>query len=135
MKVNPVDKYVGLKLKIRRIYLGISQNKIGEMTNVTFQQIQKYEKGTNRIGCSRLYEFAKILRVPISYFFDGYENSNSITSIISDDIASISLSDDNIEEKEVLSLIKSFTKIKSKNIRKNIISLIKSLNSKNNNIE
>ena len=71
---NPVDIYVGSRLRMRRTMLGLSQNKIGEMIGVTFQQIQKYEKGINRMGSSRLYQFAKILLVPISYFFDGYEN-------------------------------------------------------------
>ena len=61
MTSNPVDVYVGTRLKIRRLELGLSQNKIGEMTGITFQQVQKYEKGSNRIGSSRLYEFAKIL--------------------------------------------------------------------------
>ena len=61
MSANPVDVYVGTRLKIRRNELGLSQNEIGKMTGITFQQIQKYEKGSNRIGSSRLYEFAKIL--------------------------------------------------------------------------
>ena len=63
MSANPVDVYVGTRLKIRRNELGLSQNEIGKMTGITFQQIQKYEKGSNRIGSSRLYEFAKRVNV------------------------------------------------------------------------
>ena len=76
---NPVDIYVGSRLRMRRTMLGLSQNKIGEMIGVTFQQIQKYEKGINRMGSSRLYQFARILFVPISYFFDGYEDEQNCT--------------------------------------------------------
>ena len=70
MAANPIDVYVGTRLKIRRNELGLSQNEIGRLTGVTFQQIQKYEKGSNRIGSSRLYEFAKILKRLVSYLFE-----------------------------------------------------------------
>ena len=69
MATTSVDEYVGLKLKIKRSAMGITQNELGDMIGITFQQIQKYEKGANRIGAGRLFEFATILNVPISYFF------------------------------------------------------------------
>ena len=117
MSTNPVDVYVGTRLKIRRLELGYSQNKIGEMTGITFQQVQKYEKGLNRIGSSRLYEFAKILKVPVSYFFEQYELTFGNNGILADNKASF---DDNTEisEKEILTLIKNFTAIKDPSIRK-----------------
>ena len=127
MNVNPIDKYVGLKLKMRRSFLGISQHKLGEITGVTFQQIQKYEKGTNRIGSSRLYEFSKILMVSINYFFDGFEDSSSVTSILNDNEASIIESNSNVDEKEILALVKYFTRIKDKNTRKSVLNLARSL--------
>ena len=68
---NPIDVHVGLQLRRRRTLLGISQHHLGEMVGVAFQQIQKYEKGTNRVGCSRLFDFSRVLDVPIGYFFDG----------------------------------------------------------------
>lgn len=129
MASNPVDVYVGTRLKIRRVELGFSQNKIGEMTGITFQQVQKYEKGSNRIGSSRLYEFAKILKVPVSYFFEQYELTFGNNGILSDNRASF---DDNkdISEKEILTLIKNFSAIKDPNIRKSIITLAKTLSKK-----
>ena len=69
-RFHPVDIHVGARLRQRRHLVGLSQSKLGESVGLTFQQIQKYERGTNRISSSRLYEFAKVLAVPVSYFFD-----------------------------------------------------------------
>jgi len=66
---SPIDIHVGNRLRARRMLLGISQEKLGEAVELTFQQVQKYERGANRIGASRLYEFSRILDVPVSYFF------------------------------------------------------------------
>lgn len=134
MTSNPVDVYVGTRLKIRRLELGLSQNKIGEMTGITFQQVQKYEKGSNRIGSSRLYEFAKILKVPVSYFFEQYELTFGDNGVLSDNRASF---DDkyNVSEKEILTLIKNFSAIKDPNVRKSIISLAKTLSKKEDETE
>ena len=68
---NPVDKYVGSRVRMRRIMLGMSQEKLGEALGLTFQQIQKYEKGTNRVGASRIQQIAEILQVPVSFLFEG----------------------------------------------------------------
>src|SRR6185295_6697928 len=68
---NPVDKYVGSRVRMRRIMLGMSQEKLGEALGLTFQQIQKYEKGTNRVGASRLQQISEILQVPVSFLFEG----------------------------------------------------------------
>lgn len=70
---HPVDRHVGSKMRERRIEIGMSQERLAAALGVTFQQVQKYERATNRIGASRLYELAQILRVPIGYFFEGYE--------------------------------------------------------------
>src|SRR5919199_2768042 len=67
---DPVDVQVGARLRLRRKMLGLSQEKLGEMIGLTFQQVQKYERGANRIGASRLYELSRILDVPVSFFFD-----------------------------------------------------------------
>ena len=69
-KSHPVDVHVGARMRQRRTLLGMSQEKLGTAVGLTFQQIQKYERGSNRIGSSRLFEFAKVLDVPVSYFFD-----------------------------------------------------------------
>lgn len=68
---NPVDRHVGSRVRMRRILIGMSQEKLGEALGLTFQQVQKYEKGTNRIGASRLQHIARHLGVPVEYFFDG----------------------------------------------------------------
>ena len=75
---NPVDKYVGSRVRMRRIMLGMSQEKLGEALGLTFQQIQKYEKGTNRISASRLFQFAQILGVDIPYFFQGADADTAL---------------------------------------------------------
>jgi transcriptional regulator with XRE-family HTH domain len=68
---NPIDKHVGSRVRMRRMMLGMSQEKLGDALGLTFQQVQKYEKGTNRIGASRLQQISHILQVPVSFFFDG----------------------------------------------------------------
>ncbi len=67
---NPVDVHVGARLRVRRTLLGMNQTKLGEAIGVSFQQMQKYERGTNRISASRLYDLARLLDVPVEYFFD-----------------------------------------------------------------
>src|SRR3972149_1752114 len=68
---NPIDKHVGSRVRMRRMMLSMSQEKLGDALGLTFQQVQKYEKGTNRIGASRLQAIANILQVPVSFFFEG----------------------------------------------------------------
>ena len=68
---NPIDKHVGSRVRMRRMMVSMSQEKLGEKLGITFQQIQKYEKGTNRIGASRLQQIANVLGVPVGFFFEG----------------------------------------------------------------
>src|SRR5579863_7500014 len=68
---NPIDKHVGSRVRMRRMMLGMSQEKLGNSLSLTFQQVQKYEKGTNRIGASRLQQISHILQVPVAFFFEG----------------------------------------------------------------
>src|SRR5713101_6435810 len=68
---NPIDKHVGSRVRMRRMMLGMSQEKLGDALALTFQQVQKYEKGTNRIGASRLSQISQILQVPVAFFFEG----------------------------------------------------------------
>src|SRR5258708_29733528 len=68
---NPIDKHVGSRVRMRRMMLGMSQEKLGDALSLTFQQVQKYEKGTNRIGASRLQQISQILQVPVAFFFEG----------------------------------------------------------------
>ena len=72
-EANPIDVYVGNRLRLRREMLKISQAKLASLLGVTFQQIQKYEKGTNRIGASRIWDMALVLKVPVDYFYEGID--------------------------------------------------------------
>jgi transcriptional regulator with XRE-family HTH domain len=77
---NPIDKHVGARVRMRRVLVGLSQEKLGDALGITFQQIQKYEKGTNRIGASRLQEASKILGVPVNFFFEGAQAESDMLS-------------------------------------------------------
>src|SRR5436190_10777488 len=76
---NPIDKHVGSRVRMRRMMLSMSQEKLGDALGLTFQQVQKYEKGTNRIGASRLQQISHILQVPVSFFFEGAPNLHGPT--------------------------------------------------------
>jgi transcriptional regulator with XRE-family HTH domain len=117
-----IDVYVGARLRFKRMQIALSQKDLGKKTGVTFQQIQKYEKGINRIGASRLYDFAKILKVPVSYFFEGFDEKSD--AILGDNKKTFN-------DKEIFNLVRAFSKIKDSNIRKSVIALAKSLALKN----
>ena len=84
MATNPIDAHVGKRLRLRRTLTGMSQERLGKTIGLTFQQVQKYEKGINRIGAGRLYDLAQILDVPVSYFYDDLPNGQAIKSDASD---------------------------------------------------
>ena len=126
MATTSVDEHVGLKLKVKRSALGITQNELGDLTGITFQQIQKYEKGANRIGAGRLYEFATILNVPVDYFFEGYKDNNKNKTYLKDS-QNVKYNTSNIPDKEVMTLIKFFTRIEDKKTRDGIVNLARSL--------
>ena len=121
------NKHLGNKLKLRRLALGLTQTKVAKAINVTFQQIQKYERGLNRIGSSRLYEFARVLSNSVSYFFEGMETvaNDSSHSAMAED--SVGFEYENLANKEVLSLVRAFSGITDQKVRKDILSLVKSL--------
>lgn len=135
-KANPVDVYVGLRVRQRRTLLGMSQTKLGQSVDLTFQQIQKYETGANRISSSRLFEFANVLHVTVPYFFAGYETGKA------DDVAEAARrsrrkatskratpdnDDSKLIKRETLELVRAFYKIRKLGVRKNIVATIKSL--------
>ncbi len=131
MEPHPVDIHVGRRLRSRRTILGLSQEEIGEAVGITFQQVQKYERGLNRIGSSRLYEFACILGVGVSYFFEDFSANNADKLSGNSGFAEEALSFEHgsTNNKEVLTLIRSYYDIKDLHVRKKILSLIKSLSS------
>jgi transcriptional regulator with XRE-family HTH domain len=117
---NPTDKHVGSRVRMRRMMLSMSQEKLGDALGLTFQQVQKYEKGTNRIGASRLQQIAQILQVPVSFFFDGGPNEN--TGAAPD--PSAAYVSDFLSSADGLALTKAFMQIKDQKLRRRIVELV-----------
>jgi transcriptional regulator with XRE-family HTH domain len=120
---NPVDKHVGSRVRMRRIMLGISQEKLGEGLGLTFQQIQKYEKGTNRIGASRLQQICDILRIPVSFLFEGVPGG-TINAEGAFEPASPAYVADFLATAEGLALIRAFTEISNIKLRRAIVDMV-----------
>jgi transcriptional regulator with XRE-family HTH domain len=129
---NPVDKHVGSRVRMRRVLLGMSQEKLGEALSLTFQQVQKYEKGTNRIGASRLSQIAKILNVQVSFFFEGEPTDSSF-----DDVSSLvagfaegeqaSYISDIMSTADGLQLARAFSRIQDPKRRRMVITMANTL--------
>ena len=123
-KPNPIDVHVGSRIRLRRNMLGMSQEKLGESLGITFQQIQKYEKGTNRVGASRLQAISSILEVPVSFFFEnapgeagqGFAEESSATYVV-----------DFLSSTEGLRLNRAFVRITDPKVRGKIIDLVRAL--------
>lgn len=128
---NPIDAYVGAQIKQRRTIVGMSQTELANRLGITFQQVQKYEKGANRVGSSRLYEIAEILGVPIQSFFEGVEeviqakNSKKADKRTKD--ATLGKFDEFISSPSGVDMIKAFVEIEDPSVRKQIAALVKSV--------
>jgi transcriptional regulator with XRE-family HTH domain len=120
---NPVDRHVGSRVRMRRIMLGMSQEKLGEGLGLTFQQIQKYEKGTNRIGASRIQQISEILQVPVSFLFEGSPGSSADAQNF-DDAPSPTYVADFLATSEGLALIRAFTLIPNIKLRRAIVDMV-----------
>jgi transcriptional regulator with XRE-family HTH domain len=124
---NPIDVHVGSRVRLRRMMLSMSQEKLGESLGITFQQIQKYEKGTNRIGASRLQHIARVLSVPVSYFFEdapGQLEGDTAAGLAE---TSASFVVDFLSSTEGLQLNRAFIRIKDPKVRRRIIDLVRAL--------
>ncbi len=130
-KITPIDKHISKKLRQFRCAAGISQKKLGELTNISFQQIQKYEKAQNRISSSKLFEFSQLLKQPISGFFCYLESDRDHYGY---DFKSENqlLKDAKDGDKELLPLIRSFKSIENSQIKKYLLSLIVSISKPQN---
>ena len=127
---NPIDKHVGSRVRMRRMMLSMSQEKLGDALGLTFQQVQKYEKGTNRIGASRLQQIAHILQVPVSFFFEGAPASPSGGGSQSGGMGeapSPAYVSDFLATSDGLSLTKSFMRIKNSKLRRRIVDLVEQI--------
>lgn len=113
-----IDAHVGTRIRIRRGELNMSQGHLGEQLGVTFQQIQKYERGTNRVGASRLYEIAQVLKVPLTYFYGGLSATQSVTPQRAEEIFDFALSKDGFE------LFDTFLRLRDQDTRRKMINVI-----------
>lgn len=126
-KPNPIDIHVGSRLRLRRNMLGISQEKLGEGLGITFQQIQKYEKGTNRVGASRLQAISSILSVPVAFFFEDAPSGDGVAPKgLAEDHSGIYVADF-MSSTEGLQLNRAFAKIGDPKVRRRLVELVKVL--------
>lgn len=125
-KPNPVDIHVGSRVRLRRTMLGMSQERLGESLGITFQQIQKYEKGSNRIGASRLQKICEVLSVPISFFFEDAPNGTPTIGGFRE-ASGPNYVVDFLSTSEGLQLNRAFVKITDQKVRRRIIDLVRVL--------
>jgi len=119
---NPVDKHVGSRVRMRRLMVGMSQEKLGEALGLTFQQIQKYEKGTNRIGASRIQQISEILQVPVSFLFEGSPGISGAEHFST--APSPTYIADFLATAEGLALVRAFTLIPDIKLRRAIVDMV-----------
>jgi transcriptional regulator with XRE-family HTH domain len=124
-QANPIDAQVGNRVRLRRMLIGMSQERLGELLGLTFQQVQKYEKGVNRIGAGRLFEVSRILGVGIEYFYEGV-NSQLAGGGFSDNPSSPPVMEF-VSSGEGLQLSLAFMKIKDPKLRKRVLDLVKQM--------
>jgi transcriptional regulator with XRE-family HTH domain len=123
---NPIDKHVGSRVRMRRMMLSMSQEKLGGALGLTFQQVQKYEKGTNRIGASRLQQISHILQVPVAFFFEGAPTFHPPADGMAE-APSPSYVSDFLATSDGLALTKAFMEIKEPKLRRRIVDLVEEI--------
>lgn len=122
---NPIDVHVGARVRLRRQLLKMSQEKLGEELGVTFQQVQKYERGTNRVGASRLFRMSRVLDVPIAFFFDGLEGRAAETGLAESDQAPLVY--DFIKSPDGVALAEAYSRITDPKVRRRVLDLVRAL--------
>ena len=127
-KPNPVDTHVGSRVRLRRMLLGMSQERLGESMGLTFQQVQKYEKGVNRIGASRLFQISKILDVPVQFFFEEAPHIGPGSQVrgMAEPVSETFILEF-LNSREGLELNRAFVKIGDAKVRKSIVDLVRAL--------
>ncbi|KKJ77177.1 transcriptional regulator [Kiloniella litopenaei] len=132
-KPNPVDVHVGSRVRLRRTLLGMSQEKLGEAIGLTFQQVQKYERGANRVGASRLYDLARVLEVPVGYFFADMPDEVASQSPVrlremsEEKVEAFVHEADPMAKRETLELVRAYYKIVDPQVRKRLFEMTKAL--------
>lgn len=126
-QANPIDAHVGQRIRLRRILVAMSQERLGELLGLTFQQVQKYEKGVNRVGAGRLYEIAGILGVPISFFYEDLESGEPGAAPNSSGVGEPPPIMEFISSGEGIQLSLAYMKVKDSKVRRKILDLVRSL--------
>ncbi|OIR09184.1 transcriptional repressor DicA [mine drainage metagenome] len=132
-KPNPIDVHVGARVRLRRTLLGMSQEKLGEAIGLTFQQVQKYERGANRIGASRLFDLSRVLDVPVSFFYDdmatdvSQQSPRMIAAGLYDGDEQATFEADPMTKRETLELVRAYYRITDAQVRKRVFELAKAL--------
>jgi transcriptional regulator with XRE-family HTH domain len=124
---NPIDRHVGSRVRMRRMMLSMSQEKLGDALALTFQQVQKYEKGTNRIGASRLQQISNILQVPVAFFFEGAPDIPGSPRSSTKDAPSPSYVAEFLATSDGLALTKAFMQIDDPKLRRRIVDLVEQI--------
>lgn len=129
MSKQNVDAYVGKRLRVRRTMMGLSQKAVADAVGITFQQVQKYEKGTNAMNASRLVEFARFMNVPIAYFFDGIDSPSKSgeAGFGFAETSSETFEHKTVSDRESLEMMKAFKRIKEQAIRKRVADLVRAV--------
>ena len=126
---DPVDIHVGSRLRMRRAMVGFSQERLAEAVGLTFQQVQKYERGTNRVSASRLYQFGKVLEVPVGYFFEQYSptRKTAFQGMSDNDQESLQPDDNKKNDRETETLLRTYYSIQDAAKRKDLMKVIKAM--------
>lgn len=122
---NPVDLHVGARVRMRRKFLGMSQEGLAEIIDLTFQQVQKYERGSNRISASKLYEISKALKTPVSYFFEGYGENEAVEGFSESE--SEQFVHGFLRTTEGIELAEAFPRVKSPKVRRRVLELVRAM--------
>jgi transcriptional regulator with XRE-family HTH domain len=128
---NPIDKHVGSRVRMRRMMVGMSQEKLGDALGLTFQQVQKYERGANRVGASRLYDLSRVLDVPVSFFFD--DINPEIAAAVAENGTGVAPSGvaryepDPMMRRETLELVRAYYRIPDPQLRRRLFDLTKAI--------
>lgn len=126
-KSNPIDAHVGSRVRLRRMLVGLSQEKLGDQMQLTFQQIQKYEKGVNRVGASRLFHLSQILEVPVQFFFEGAPSADGSTESGFAESNTEAFLYEFLNTRDGLELNRAFVKITDAQVRRSVVDLVRSL--------
>jgi transcriptional regulator with XRE-family HTH domain len=130
-KPNPIDVHVGARVRLRRTLLGMSQERLGEAIGLTFQQVQKYERGANRVGASRLYDLSRVLDVPVSFFFDDIApidgNGGNGAAAALNESPTAGYETDPMVRRETLELVRAYYRIPDQQIRRRLFDLTKAI--------